>query len=312
MSPAPNPKPPSRALGCIYLPFFLLGLFFLVVMVRTLIGAASTYTWQSVPCRIVASEVREKDNVYHPWFAFLRYAWSGGESERSSRSFDTYTDAVRYTRRWPAASTTTCYVDRADPEGALLERQGSQLYLALLLPLPLIFMMVGAVGFYGIVRRQPARLSVPRATHPIRGRRVGAVVLIFVGILLFMVFLLGPVRRAVRARSWQPRECTILRSGLLPHQSDEGGDTYTPAILYSYLVDGNEHRSDTYSFMNFSGGRSSADRTAGRYQAGSAVTCYVNPADPDDAVLHRGPTLIWLIGLAPLAAVATGLAIWPR
>jgi len=311
MSPPSNSKP-SRAVGCIYLPFFLGGLFFLVVMARLLIGAASTYTWEAVPCRVVASEVREKDNLYHPWFAFLRYAAPGGESEGSSGAFDTYTEAVRYTRRWPAGSAATCYVDPREPGGALLERKGSQLYLALFLPIPLIFILLGAAGFYSVLRKQPAQLRLPRPSNPSAGRRIGAALLILAGAVLLAVFVRGPVRRALSARSWQARECTVVRSGLLPHQSDEGGDTYTPAILYSYLADGREHRSDTYSFLSFAGGRSSAERVAGRYKAGSTVTCYVNPADPDDAVLHPGPTLIWLIGLVPLAALALGWAIWPR
>jgi len=312
MLPASNPKSTSRALGCIFLPFLLGGLFFLAVMVRLLIAAASTYTWEAVPCHIISSDVRGNDNPYHPWFAFLRYAAPGGESERNSRLFETYTEAIRYRRRWPAGSDATCYADPSNPAGALLERKGSQLYLSLFLPVPLIFILLGAAGFYGALRKQPAPLSLPRPSHPTAGRRIGAAVLILAGGILFAVFLRGPVRRAWNARSWQARECTVVSSGLLPHQTDEGGDTYTPAILYSYFADGREHRSDTYSFMSFAGGRSAAARIAGRYKAGAAATCYVNPADPDDAVLHPGPTLIWLIGLVPLAALAGGLALWPR
>ena len=57
---ASNPKAPSRALGWAFVPFFVLGLFFVVMMVREVIASAATYTWQSVPCQIVESEVREE------------------------------------------------------------------------------------------------------------------------------------------------------------------------------------------------------------------------------------------------------------
>ena len=56
---ASNPKAPSRALGCVFVPFFLLGLFFVVMVVREAIASAATYTWQSVPCQIVESQVLE-------------------------------------------------------------------------------------------------------------------------------------------------------------------------------------------------------------------------------------------------------------
>ena len=44
----------------------------------------------------------------------------------------------------------------------------------------------------------------------------------------------------------------------------------------------------------------------------STVTCYINPADPDDATLNRDPSLGWLFGLLPLVLLASGLALWPR
>ena len=49
-----------------------------------------------------------------------------------------------------------------------------------------------------------------------------------------------------------------------------------------------------------------------RYRQGSTVSCYVNPADPDDATLKRDPSLGWLVGFLPLALIAGGLALWPR
>ena len=312
VGPATNSKAPSRALGCVFVPFFALGLFFVVMVVRDAIASAGTYTWQPVPCRIVESDVRESDRP--PWFAYLRYTFSTGESVRSSRPFGTYREALRFTRRWAAGSRATCYLDPRDPAGTLLERDRAGFVLLLFLPIPLLFVLIGAVGFYDVVFRVDPRPQ-QRAWHPaspIAGRRFASALLIGAGVVLFAVFLLGPVRHAIAARSWRAQECKILRSEVHGHRATKGGDTFSPQILYSYGMYGAEHRSDVYSLFEYSSGWASAQRISSGYRPGTTVTCYANPADPDDATLDRDPSLAWLIGLLPLAILAGGLAIWPR
>jgi hypothetical protein len=312
MGPASNPKAPSRAFGCVFVPFFALGLFFVVMVVREAIASAATYTWQSVPCQIVESDVRETSER-SPWFAYLRYTWSTGESLRSSRTFGTYREAVLFTRRWPAGSRATCYLDPRDPAGALLERKGAGLVLLLFLPLPLLFVFIGAAGFYNVVFRVQPKPRIRRPANPIAGRRFLAASLIFIGSVLFMAFLLGPVRHAIAARLWRAQECRILRSGVRRYNTSKGGDGFFPQIFYSYEVDDHEYRSDIYSFFEYSAtGWASAQRFANRYRPGTTETCYVNPADPDDATLNRDPSVGWLVGLLPLALLAGGLAAWPR
>lgn len=309
---ASNPKAASRALVCVFVPFFALGLFFAVMVVRELITSAATYTWQSIPCQIVESEVRESSYPL-PWFAYLRYTWPTGESLRSSRPFGTYRDAVLFTRRWPAGSHTTCYLDPRDPAGTLLERKSTGFVFLLFLPIPLLFVFIGAAGFYSVVFRVKPQPRVRHASNPLAGRRFAAVLLMVVGMVLFLAFLLGPVRHAIAARSWRAQECKILRSEVRQRPTTKGSDGYSPGILYSYLVGEDEHRSDTYSFFEYSSsGWASAQRITNRYRPGSTVSCYVNPADPDDAALNRDPSLGWLIGLIPLALLAWGLGVWPR
>ena len=133
-----------------------------------------------------------------------------------------------------------------------------------------------------------------------------------VGSVLFLAFLLGPVRHAIAARSWRAQECKILRSEVRRYATTKGSDGYSPEIFYSYVVDDQEHRSDIYSLFEYSAsGWASAQRIANGYRSGSTVTCYVNPADPDDATLNRDPSLGWLIGLLPFALLA-GAEVWPR
>jgi hypothetical protein len=309
-----NSKAPSRALGFVFLPFLAAGLFFLVMVIREVAASAATYTWPAFRCRVVASEVRELADPQFPWQAYLRYSWDSGESERSSRSLASYSEALRAARRWPAGSSATCYADPRDPSGALLERKS--LALALFVPLPLVFVLVGAVGLYSVVlRRQPGAGRAPRAVNPAAGHRIAAVLLIMGGAVGVAVFVLLPMHRVLAARGWRARECRILRSGVQPHEGegDESGTSWSAAVLYAYTVDGVEHRSDTYGFLTVPGTRSSVARAAERYPRGTAATCYVNPANPDDAVLHRGPPLACLIGLAPFGLLlAAGVAVWRR
>ncbi len=168
MGSASNPRAPSRALGCVFVPFFALGLFFLVMMVREVIASAATYTWQSVPCQIVESEVRETSDR-SPWFAYLRYTSPTAESVRSSRPFGTYREAVLFTRRWPAGSRATCYLDPRDPAGALLERKGTGLAFLLFLPMAVLFVFIGAAGFYSVayfVRNRDRAAGIPPIRLP--------------------------------------------------------------------------------------------------------------------------------------------------
>jgi hypothetical protein len=311
MGSASSPKASSRALGCFFLPFCIMGLFFLAMMVREIIGAATTYTWQSVPCQVVESEVRESSDR-SPWFAYVRYTWSTGESIRSSRPFAAYHDAVLFTRRWPAGSPATCYLDPRDPAGALLERKRTGFGFLLFLPIPLLFIFVGAFGFYSVVFRVQPKPRVWHPGNPLAGRRFLALLLLIPGVVLSLAFLLGPVRHTVAARSWRIQECKILRSEVQRYPTSRGRDAYSLRILYSYAVDYREYRSDTFSFFEYlASGWASSHRIAQIYRPGSTVSCYVNPADPDDATLNRDPSLGWLIGLLPFALLAGGFAAWP-
>ena len=313
MTSASDPKAPKSALGLVFLPFLGLGLFFSVMLVREVISSAATYSWRTVPCQIVVSDVRESSERY-PWFAYLRYTWSIGESVRSSRLFGTYRDAVQFTRRWPVGSSATCYLDPRDPAGALLERKGANLAFLLFLPLPLLFVFIGLMGFYTVVFRVKLHPRIKHSANPIAGRRFAAGLLIAAGAVLFLAFLLGPVRHAVAARSWRAADCKILRSEVRRYRGRIGHrDAFSPEIFYSYTVNGQEHRSDNYSFLDYpDSGWAAARRISSGYRPGSTVACYVNPSDPDDATLHRDPSLKWLIGLIPLALVAGGLKTWPR
>jgi hypothetical protein len=282
------------------------------MVVRGAISTAATYGWQSAECRIVESQVRESSE-HSPWFAYLRYQSPTAESVRSSRLFATYREALLFTRRWPTGSQATCWLDPRDPAGTLLERRATGLVPLLFLPIPLLFVFIGAVGFYSCVFRWRPKLRAAQPAKQIAIHRFGAASMIGIGLALFLAFLIGPVRHAIAARSWRANECLILRSEVRRYAAAKGGNRYAPLIFYSYAVNDQEHRSDVWSFFEYTAsGWGSARRLTSGYRPRSTVACYVNPADPDDATLNRNPSLGWLFGLLPFGLVVWGAALWPR
>jgi hypothetical protein len=98
----------------------------------------------------------------------------------------------------------------------------------------------------------------------------------------------------------------ILSSRVVPH-SDSDGTTYSVDILYSYSVAGQEFKANRYNFATgSSSGRRAKEAIVRRYPPNKQTVCYVNPADPSDAVLVREATSELWFGLIPLVFVAVG------
>ncbi len=152
-----------------------------------------------------------------------------------------------------------------------------------------------------------------------RSKQAGSGCLIFFFAVFLLVglgfawFFVRGAWQAVAARSWTETPCTLLESAVRAHSSSDDGDTYSIAVVYTYTAGGREHRSERYNFL---GGSSSAHRSkeewVAAHPAGTQTVCWVNPADPTQAVLDRGLSLEYLIVLVPLVFVAVGLggSLW--
>jgi len=131
-------------------------------------------------------------------------------------------------------------------------------------------------------------------------------VFLLMGSVFTWVFLFRPILKVLDARNWSKTPCTIVSSELQSHSGDDG-TTYSVHIVYRYTVNGREHQSDRYEFMGgSSGGHDGKQKVVNRYPPGKQTDCYVNPSDPDDAVLQRDFTPMMLLGLIPLIFVAVG------
>src|SRR5436305_92996 len=115
-----------------------------------------------------------------------------------------------------------------------------------------------------------------------------------------------PLSKLVVSRSWTEAQCDVL-SSQVTEVSGSDGITYKVDVRYSWTAGGSTHVGSRYDFMGgSSSGREGKQRIVDRYPPGSRVTCWVDPGDPNEAVLSRGLSPAYLIGLLPLVIVAIG------
>jgi Protein of unknown function (DUF3592) len=96
---------------------------------------------------------------------------------------------------------------------------------------------------------------------------------------------LKPLATYLDGMSWRETPCTIVSSRLTTDENK----VFTVDILYSYEMDGRVYRSNRYDFSRIRSSEKEEKKQAvvARYPAGSRTTCYVDPDDPAQAVLHR-------------------------
>ena len=133
------------------------------------------------------------------------------------------------------------------------------------------------------------------------------------GCFFFYLIAVQPLWNIWRARSWPSVPCRILASEVQQSRGSKG-TTYKAVVKYSYQVGRQSFASDRHDFFSgfSSSGYSGKKEVVDRYPPGSQATCFVNPREPEEAVLHRGATRVLWWGLFPLPFIAIGtLAFLP-
>lgn len=127
------------------------------------------------------------------------------------------------------------------------------------------------------------------------------------GLAVFVPFFALPALRAIASRGWEAVPCTIVSSAVGVHSSDDGGSTYSVDVVVEYEHGGQTRRSERYGFSSgSSSGRERKAAVVARLPPGTRTTCWVDPDDPDFAVLDRS-LFPWLfIGCLPLVFTAVG------
>jgi hypothetical protein len=110
---------------------------------------------------------------------------------------------------------------------------------------------------------------------------------------------------------WPTVDGTITASQVVENATGSRASRYefTPAISYSYVVDGHPYVGTRVRFLAFDPhGRGEAQAIVARYPVNAKVTVHYDAASPSDAVLEPGaPPRRWQRKVIGVACVAVGL-----
>ena len=134
------------------------------------------------------------------------------------------------------------------------------------------------------------------------------------GTLFFVYLSVIPVSTYLSAKSWAETPCTILASNVERKESKATADRqmhdkpkFKVAIRYSYVIDAKKYEGRRYDLMDIATVGSKDKRAiVKQYPAGRKATCYVNPKNPEEAIINRDASLQMLWGLFPLPFMLIG------
>jgi hypothetical protein len=306
-----------------FLVFFGMGSLFVVFIAAEFGRGLHQRTWRRIPCKIAVSEVHDradgaKDYVFavNYVYEYANRTYSGSVYQRQYKASSKYSQARNLSRKYPVGRAMFCYVNPKAPAEAVLKRDN--LALILLIFIPLIFVVIGAGGLYFTWRpKRPEAEPKPqvmtslaaKARVSAKGRYALAGFLGVFGVVgLGTLYSLGlqPLIETLDARTWVATPCRVLRAEVQSHDSDDG-TTYSVYVLYEYEVDGKTYKSDTYTFVEgSSSGYDGKAKVVEQYRSAANPICYVNPKNPDEAVLKRGFHAGLLVALIPLTFMLIG------
>ncbi|MFY9825256.1 MAG: DUF3592 domain-containing protein [Thermoanaerobaculia bacterium] len=151
----------------------------------------------------------------------------------------------------------------------------------------------------------------PQSSRRNQSSPVGCLVAFFglfflVGLAVFYFVTVRPVMLYVASRTWQEATCTVLSSQVGIHSGSDS-TTYSVDVGYSYTFEGRDFQAHRYGFLGgSSSGRAGKEEIVARYPPGAHVSCWIDPAHPEQAVLNREPSAEWLVGLIPLVFLLVG------
>jgi hypothetical protein len=311
-------------LSLFFLIFLFAGFMFVFLMGRDLFRVGSTYLFSSAKCVVEASSVTENPNSKDRFTVAVSYSYVVDGKKYNSEvvtsrgsTFSDYASASRLRERYLTGSHVTCYYNPHNPVEAILVH--GSLWMAPLLLLPMMFILIGGSGIYGLwfgiswVGKDKNRSISDSATSKAgAGSRYGLALFFFVFFAIgagiaFPLFII-PVLKSFEANSWISVPAVVESSRVKSH-SDSDGKTYSVDILYSYQVNGRTYKSNQFDFFpGSSSGYYSKKEIVDEYPTGKRFEAVVNPDDPTEAVIDaKLDTTTLLLGLLPLIFVLIGL-----
>lgn len=139
---------------------------------------------------------------------------------------------------------------------------------------------------------------------------VFGLVFVAAGSAVFYFLTILPTMRWQAAQEWRETPCEIISSEVGTHSSKKSSSTYSIDITYRYEVDGATYTSDQYNFnTGSSSGYDSKRAVVDQYPPGLRTVCFVDPADPNAAILSKEWTWMYALGSFGLIFVLVGISI---
>ena len=145
-----------------------------------------------------------------------------------------------------------------------------------------------------------------------KGGRGCAVAFGTIFMLAGLGFLVGtliyPIIRTRTSGDWKETPCTIV-SSKIDISSDSDGTSYRPKVEFEYVANGLPYPGKSYDFTSLNRPKKRCKEIVDAYPAGMQTSCFVNPDDPEDAVIVRSYDFSWLGTIMSLVFAGIGLAI---
>jgi hypothetical protein len=307
----------------LYSGLLLAGLLFGFVMLQNLAREFAPYTWKKTPCTIRKAEIvrPEPESQHYIFSVSYDYDFEGNRFNNTTwrrrvdlEPYDSYSALTDQAGKYFLEPNAQCYVNSNDPVQAVLHRENPVRLLLLVIPLVPIFLAghgLLRLRRSSLRRQEPARTTVRFALQLI------ALSVVAFGLFLFFIFFVRGAFNLIRAASWKPATCTVIRSYLYTDQTSTTGSGSTNRrpgsrlrILFFYIYGGKEFRADRYDFVRWGTSGNKQATILQQYPAEAQVPCYINAAKPYEAVLNRRFTLRYLLGLLPLLIAAAGIVLF--
>ena len=135
----------------------------------------------------------------------------------------------------------------------------------------------------------------------------GSVFAIF-GLVFFWTTSINPMLKSRASSTWPGTQCTVVVSKI-DVDRDSDGTTYHPRIEFDYNFDGQNYHSETFDFTSLNRSKSRCREIVNAHPVGKRMGCFVNPDNPEEAVIDRTYDFSWLGILFPSIFVGVGTAI---
>ena len=315
----------GKIAGLIFgLLFAGVGGFFTYLVATAAWQAIDSFSWDTVTGQIESSSIAVSEENDSPFELQVKYQYLfRGKSYRSSRyslsdsTFTKYSDAARALHSFRVGTRPTVYVNSSDPGQAILVR--GRLWLVPLILFPLLFVAIGLFVIFSTFTQSssPKEIISQSISESAKGRTLAGKwgttigmgfcsIFLVVGLLTFYAFFCRPMSLYLESKSWSPLVAVVEYSRVRSHSSDDG-TTYSSDILYRYSFNGEEYKSNRFTFFSSSSSGYRAKRElVDAHPPGKKIDVYVNPRDPIEAVVERELSPSSFVGLFTLIFVLVG------